>query len=100
MTDASNPQWLSFVPAQLVPFAASVVVLRQHGWPVVRMEFVRLRLRYDPDLHVAALGLLPLDRLEQCFEVALAEPLRAVPLDQLEEHRRPVLDRLVKTCSR
>jgi len=74
MTDASNPQWLSFVPAQLVPFAASVVVLRQHGWPVVRVEFVRLRLRYDPDLHVAALGLLPLDRLEQCFEVALPNP--------------------------
>src|SRR5215472_15970761 len=43
---------------------------------------------------VAAAGLFPLDRLEQRLEVALAEPLRAVPLDQLEEHGRPVLDRL------
>src|SRR6266699_2458916 len=40
---------------------------------------------------VAAAGLLALDGLEQGLEVALAEPLRAVPLDQLEEHRRPVL---------
>src|SRR5262249_1660441 len=45
-------------------------------------------------LEVAAAGLFPLDRLEQGLEVALAEPLRAVPLDQLEEHGRPVLDRL------
>ena len=36
-------------------------------------------------LQVAAPGLLPLDRLEQRLEVAFAEPLRAVPLDQLEE---------------
>src|SRR5271170_4277281 len=43
---------------------------------------------------VPAPGLLPLDRLEQRLEVALAEPLRAMPLDQLEEHRRPVLHRL------
>ena len=47
-----------------------------------------------PRLQVAALSLLPLDRLEQRLEVALAEPLGPVPLDQLEEHRRPVLDRL------
>ena len=40
---------------------------------------------------VAAPGLLPLDRLEQCLEITLAEPLRTVPLDQLEEDRRPVL---------
>src|SRR5216683_3601970 len=39
-------------------------------------------------------GLLPLDGLEQRLEVALAEPLRAVPLDQLEEQCRPVLYRL------
>ncbi len=45
-------------------------------------------------LQVPAPGLLPLDRLEQRLEVPLAEPLRAVPLDQLEEHGRPVLDRL------
>jgi putative peptidoglycan lipid II flippase len=45
-------------------------------------------------LQVAAPGLLPLDRLEQCFEVPLAEALRPVPLDQLEEHRRAVLHRL------
>src|SRR6266567_8215331 len=42
---------------------------------------------------VAAAGLLALDGLEQGLEVALAEPLRAVPLDELEEHRRPVLHR-------
>src|ERR1035441_382711 len=47
-----------------------------------------------PRLEVAALGLLPLDRLEQRLEVPLAEPLRAVPLDQLEEYGRPVLHRL------
>src|SRR5215471_17181272 len=45
-------------------------------------------------LQVAAAGLFALDRLEQGLEVALAEPLRAVPLDQLEEHGRPVLYRL------
>src|SRR5699024_8546296 len=43
---------------------------------------------------VAATLLLPLDGLEQCLEVALAEAQRAVPLDQLEEHRRPVAQRL------
>ena len=45
-------------------------------------------------LQVAALGLFPLDGLEQRLEVSLAESLRPVPLDQLEEHRGPVLDRL------
>src|SRR5262249_33625052 len=45
-------------------------------------------------LEVAAAALLPLDRLEQRLAVALAEALRAVPLDQLEKHRRPVLHRL------
>src|ERR1700735_5476738 len=46
----------------------------------------------SPELsEVAPPGLLPLDCLEQRLEVALAEALRAVPLDQLEEHRRPVL---------
>src|SRR5882757_3084752 len=44
-------------------------------------------------LEVAAALLLPLDRLEQRLEVALPEALRAMPLDQLEEHRRPVLHR-------
>ena len=43
---------------------------------------------------VAARLLLALDRLEQGLEVALAEAHRAVPLDDLEEHRRTVLDRL------
>src|ERR671922_1992602 len=38
--------------------------------------------------------LLALDRLEERLEVALAEPARAVPLDDLVEHRRPVADRL------
>src|SRR5580692_1982206 len=45
-------------------------------------------------LQVAATVLLALDRLEQRLEVALAETVRAVSLDQLEEHRGPVLHRL------
>src|SRR4051794_37274821 len=45
-------------------------------------------------LQVPATLLLALDRLEQGLEVALAEAERAVPLDQLEEHRRAVLHRL------
>jgi non-specific serine/threonine protein kinase len=45
-------------------------------------------------LKVAAQLLLALDRLEERLEVALAEAERAVPLDELEEHRRPVADRL------
>src|SRR5215212_743642 len=40
---------------------------------------------------VPAQGLLALDRLEERLEVALAERRRAVPLDHLEEDRRPVL---------
>src|SRR5690606_40109531 len=42
---------------------------------------------------VAAPLLFPLQGLEQCLEVALAEPAGAVPLDQLEEEGRPVLHR-------
>src|SRR5690348_2743135 len=45
-------------------------------------------------LQVAALGLLALDRLEQRLEVAVAEAARAVALDDLEEHRGAVADRL------
>jgi predicted ATPase/DNA-binding CsgD family transcriptional regulator len=45
-------------------------------------------------LQVAAQLLLALDRLEQRLEVALAEAERAVPLDELEEHGRPVADGL------
>src|SRR5579884_3579748 len=50
------------------------------------VEEVRL-----PLLEVPAQRLLALDRLEQGLEVALAEGRRAVPLDHLEEDRRPVL---------
>src|ERR687885_2998264 len=45
-------------------------------------------------LQVAPLGLLALDRLEQRLEVAVAEAARAVALDDLQEHRRAVADRL------
>src|SRR5664279_5521067 len=45
-------------------------------------------------LQVAPGRLLPLDRLEQRLEVALAEPERAVPFDEFEEDRRPVAERL------
>src|SRR4051794_29195063 len=43
---------------------------------------------------VAASFLVTFDRFEQRFEVAFPEPLGAVPLDDLEEHCRPVGDRL------
>src|SRR5262245_2762766 len=43
---------------------------------------------------VPAQLLLALDRLEQGLEVALAEAAGAVALDDLEEHRRTVADRL------
>src|ERR1022692_2834266 len=42
-------------------------------------------------LEIAAAVLLSLDRLEQGFEVALAEAFRSVSFDHLEEHRGPVL---------
>jgi hypothetical protein len=45
-------------------------------------------------LQVARGVLLALDRLEQGLEVALAEAARAVALDDLEEDRRPVAERL------
>src|SRR5262245_54836884 len=41
-----------------------------------------------------AAGLLALDRLEERLEIPLAEAARAVPLDYLEEQRRPVGHRL------
>src|SRR5206468_3878552 len=47
-----------------------------------------------PSSEVPAKRLFPLDRLEQRLEVPLAEAARAVPLDHLEEQRRPVLERL------
>ena len=53
-----------------------------------------LRAHAASELQIPAGGLLALDRLEQRFEVALAEGARAVPLDHLEEERRPVLRRL------
>ena len=43
-------------------------------------------------LEVPALCLLAFDRLEQRLEVADPEAARAVPLDDLEEERRAVLD--------
>src|ERR1700728_3848453 len=45
---------------------------------------------------VSAPRLLALYGLEQGLEVALAESLRPVPFDHLEEHRRPVLNRLAE----
>src|SRR6476469_8221139 len=47
-----------------------------------------------PASEVAAPLLLALDGLEERLEVALAEAQRAVPLDELEEHRRPIAERL------
>ncbi len=45
-------------------------------------------------LQVPPVGLLPLDRLEQGLEVALAEAEAAVPFDELEEDGGAVADRL------
>src|SRR5262245_63397256 len=44
-------------------------------------------------LEVSSAGLFDLDRLEQRLEVADTEAARTVPLDDLEEERRAVLDR-------
>ena len=102
MTDAAYQSWLiSFVRPQLAHFAGSVVVVRQGGQiscasssPGRARSVCSLPDGQGRPSQVPAPGLLPLDRLEKRLEVSLAEPLRAVPLDQLEEHGRPVLDRL------
>src|SRR4051794_23080074 len=49
---------------------------------------------FPASLEVAPQRLLALDRLEQRLEVALAEAARAVALDDLEEDRRAVAERL------
>ena len=51
-------------------------------------------------LRVSALVLLALDGLEERLEVALAEAERAVPLDDLEEDRRAVAERLGEDLQR
>src|SRR5581483_5643006 len=48
----------------------------------------------EGDLQVAPTSLVALDGLEQRLEVALAEAPCAAPLDDLEEHRGAVGDRL------
>src|SRR5881392_2362265 len=53
-----------------------------------------MRPAYECRSEISALLLLPLDRLEEGLEVALAEAHGAVPLDHLEEDGRLVLDRL------
>src|SRR3954471_8175743 len=73
----------SAISAQAAPTETSAVR---------RCGLTGARLRRGSE--VAAQGLLALDRLEQGLEVALAERARAVPLDHLEEERRPVLRRL------
>src|SRR6266508_3674456 len=45
---------------------------------------------------VPALLLLALDRLEQRLEVAFAEAAAALALDDLDEQRRPILERLAE----
>src|SRR3990172_6624591 len=45
----------------------------------------------SPTLKVAAESLLPLDRLEEGLEVALAEAAGPVALDHLKEECRPIL---------
>src|SRR6266508_6736195 len=47
-------------------------------------------------LKVATLLLLALDRLEQRLEVAFAEAAAALALDDLDEQRRPILERLAE----
>src|SRR6266403_1878944 len=53
-----------------------------------------IRPRRDLRSEIPPRRLLPLDGLEQRPEVALAEAPGALALDDLVEHRRPVLDRL------
>ena len=45
----------------------------------------------DDGLEITSGCLLPFDRLEERTEVPLAEPARALPLDDLVEHGRTVL---------
>src|SRR5262245_16035746 len=45
-------------------------------------------------LQISARRLLALDRFEQRLEVPFAEAARALPLDDLVEERRPILDGL------
>ena len=54
-------------------------------------SFALLTLR--DSLEIPPECLLPLDRFEQRLEVALAESPAALALDDLEEERRPILDR-------
>src|ERR1041385_5064248 len=48
------------------------------------------------ELQVATEALLSLDRLEQRLEVSFAERPRSFPLNDLEEKRRPILNRLAE----
>jgi hypothetical protein len=45
-------------------------------------------------LQITSLGLFPLNGLEQAPEVASAKPVKVVPLDDFDEHRRAVHERL------
>ena len=57
-------------------------------------HFINERDEVSCHSEVPPLVLLELDTLEERLEVARPESLVAVALDQLDEHRRPVLQRL------
>lgn len=44
----------------------------------------------SPNLQVAPLGLFPLDGFKQTLEIPSAETVEVIPLDDLDEHSRPV----------
>ena len=59
----------------------------------------KVRMRADLEVHleflqIASPLLFFLKRLEQGFEIAFAETLRAFALDDFKEERRPILHRL------
>src|SRR5881409_2971863 len=66
---------------------------RKHGDERSTALRVHARRLLPDELEVAAERLLALDRLEERLEVPLAEAARPMPLDHLEEERRPVLER-------
>jgi len=67
---------------------------RWRGGSFSLREKVRMRVTIKFILQIASPVLLLLERLEQRFEIALAETLGAFALNDFKEERRPIFDRL------
>src|SRR3954447_26833935 len=76
------------------PSAPRTCVCRLAGTSPMRTYRIRGSSCRSPALEVAPQCLLSLDRLEQRLEVSLPEAARAMALDDLQEDRRPVAERL------